>query len=364
MQSSMRVGYLIDVHGGPYDQPIPSRADVVKKLDALIEEGIAAEQSGFHSIAVPDRHGRTETYFPGPLQLLTLLARETSHAALGTFSLISTLVHPMLVAEQAAIIDNLSKGRFFLALARGYHEGYWDYFGVKPERLLGRHMEAVRVIKQALLGERFTFEGDFYQVRDSVLTPQAYQEGGFPIWGAGDSVKAMLRGVEYGEAWPASPFPIFRPAWEERLAAYREKCDALGKQPYVVLMRDGWVANSFEEAAESFGRHYAEEMLFYQRQGILQQVHPFFDSPEKITVDTMRGHAIMGTPSQCIEQLEELRENLGVDYVMMRFRMPTGPSFEAARDQIYQFGADVVSPIHAKYPEPPNHPAIPEGSRW
>ena len=274
---SLRVGYLIDVHGGPYDQALPPRDDVMAKLDALVEEGLAAERAGFHSLAVPDRHGRTETYFPGPMQLLTILARETSRAALGTFSLVSTLVHPMMVAEQAVIIDNLSAGRFFLALARGYHEGYWNYFGVKPDRLLGRHLEAVRVIQRALAGERFSFDGDFYEVKDSILAPQAYQVGGFPIWGGGDSVAAMLRGVEYGDAWPASPFPIYRPAWEARLQAYRERCESLGKQPYVVLLRDGWVADSFEQAAAAFGEHYVEEMRFYARQGILQQVHPQFE---------------------------------------------------------------------------------------
>lgn len=360
---SLRVGYLIDVHGGPYDQALPP-IDVMAKLDALVEEGLAAERAGFHSLAVPDRHGRTETYFPGPMQLLTILARETSRAALGTFSLVSTLVHPMMVAEQAVIIDNLSAGRFFLALARGYHEGYWNYFGVKPDRLLGRHLEAVRVIQRALAGERFSFDGDFYEVKDSILAPQAYQVGGFPIWGGGDSVAAMLRGVEYGDAWPASPFPIYRPAWEARLQAYRERCESLGKQPYVVLLRDGWVADSFEQAAAAFGEHYVEEMRFYARQGILQQVHPQFNTVDKITVASMRSHAVMGTPAQCVEQLEELRESFGVDYIMMRFRMPTGPSFEAAHQQISRFGAEVVARIHEKYPDPVSHRAIPTGARW
>ena len=35
-------------------------------MDAMIEEGIVAERAGFHSLQVPDRHGRTECYFPGP----------------------------------------------------------------------------------------------------------------------------------------------------------------------------------------------------------------------------------------------------------------------------------------------------------
>ena len=55
----MRIGYLIDTNKGAYDQPLPSRDDAAATLDAMVEEGILAEQAGFHSIQVPDRHGRT-----------------------------------------------------------------------------------------------------------------------------------------------------------------------------------------------------------------------------------------------------------------------------------------------------------------
>lgn len=360
----MRLGYLIDVHGGPYDQPIPDRDNVSGTLDRLIEEGIAAEEAGFHSLHVPHRHGRTETYFPGPLQLLTILARETERVALGAFSMVSTLYHPMVIAEQGAIIDNLSRGRFFTALARGYHPGYWNYFGVPQERLLGRHLDAIKIIELAMRGERFTFEGDFYSVIDSLMSPQPFQEGGFPLWGGGDSVPAMLRGVSYGQAWPASPFPIHKPSWDRRMEAYREECARLGKEPFVVLLRDGWVADTFKEAAEAFGPHYVEEMRFYQRQGILEQVHPFFDDESKITAESMREHALLGTAAQCIEQIERYQEDFGVDYVVLRTRMPTGPSFSDSLEQIRRFGAEVVSHFHERDTEALIHPAIPTGAQW
>src|SRR5581483_789815 len=110
---AMRIGYLVDLHGGPYDQPVPEPRDADEKMEAMIEEAILAERSGFHSIQIPDRHGRTETYFPGPLQILTILARETEKVAIGSFCTVATLYHPLLVAEQTAVIDNLSRGRAY-----------------------------------------------------------------------------------------------------------------------------------------------------------------------------------------------------------------------------------------------------------
>jgi alkanesulfonate monooxygenase SsuD/methylene tetrahydromethanopterin reductase-like flavin-dependent oxidoreductase (luciferase family) len=360
---AVRIGYLIDVHGGPYDQPVPDRDDVVRKLDAMIEEGLLAERYGFHSLQVPHRHGRTETYFPGPLQLLTILARETERVGLGTFTLISTLLHPMLVAEQCSIIDNLSRGRLSVSLGRGYHEDYWKYFGIPRERLLGRHLEAVAILKEAIKGERFTYEGEWWQVEESLLSPQPYQEGGFPIWGAGDSPPAMARAATYGEAWCCSPFPLQKEYWDETVGVYRERARELGKKPFVVLMRDGWVADDFATAARIFGEPYVEDMRFYQRQGIFEH-HPDFTSEESLTAESLRGHAVMGSPQDCIEQLERYENEFGVDYVLMRFREPTGPSFEQTAEAIQRFGEEVVSHFHRRDPEPPTHPAIPEGARW
>jgi alkanesulfonate monooxygenase SsuD/methylene tetrahydromethanopterin reductase-like flavin-dependent oxidoreductase (luciferase family) len=201
--------------------------------------------------------------------------------ALGTFTLVSTLMHPMLVAEQSAVIDNLSRGRFFLSMARGYHDTYWRHFGVPQERLLGQHLEAVAIVQKALKGERFTYDGAWWSVEDSLLTPQAYQPGGFPIWGAGDSPPAMVRAATYGEAWCCSPFPLQKEMWEETVGAYRAKARALGKEPFVVLMRDGWVADDFASAARVFGQPYVEDMSYYARQGILDHQGPRRMAPRR-----------------------------------------------------------------------------------
>ena len=58
----MRIGCLLDLPKGRYDQPVPSRDDATT-TDAVIEEGVLVEKAGFHSIQVSNRHGRTECYF-------------------------------------------------------------------------------------------------------------------------------------------------------------------------------------------------------------------------------------------------------------------------------------------------------------
>lgn len=359
----MRIGYLIDVNKGAYDQPLPPRDDVQRTLEQMIEEGIVAEKAGFHSLQVPHRHGRTECYYPGPEQLLTILARETEKVAIGTYTYVATLYHPMRAAEQFAIIDNLSKGRLYTTMSRGYHSGYWGQFGIPEEKLLGRHLEAVRIFKEGFKGERFDFDGKHWQVRQGLLTPGPYQEGGWPIWGGGNaSPEAIARSAEYGEAMTADPSPHLKEVWHERLAQYKEEAAKRGKKPFVVMMRDGWVADTFEEAAREFGTHFVAEWKFYFNMGIFTG-HPDLQSEADITPEKCAKHLIMGTPAQCIEQLEMFHEEYEVDYFTLRFRMPTGPSMEAAHEEIQKFGEEVVQPIHKKYPAPA-HPAIPAVCQW
>ncbi|MGE4425565.1 MAG: LLM class flavin-dependent oxidoreductase [Solirubrobacteraceae bacterium] len=359
----MRIGYLMDMHKGGYDQPMPDRDDASRTIDEMIEEGLMAEKAGFHSLQVPHRHGRTECYLPGPIQLLTILARETEKVAIGTFTYVATLDHPLRAAEQFSVIDNISRGRLYTTISRGYHEGYWKQFGIPREKLLGRFKEFIAVWNEAFKGERFDFDGKHYKVEDGLLAPQPYQQGGWPIWGGGNANPAAIRrSAEYGDSWTGDQYPLMKEVWDKNVGAYREFAKELGKDPFITLMRDGWVADTFDEAADLFGRHFCEELKFYFRAGIFIN-HPEFKSEADITPERCAPHIVMGTPQQCIEQLERYHEEFGVDYFTIRFRMPTGPSMEEAHEQILRFGEEVVQPIHKKYPAP-THKAIPEACRW
>jgi alkanesulfonate monooxygenase SsuD/methylene tetrahydromethanopterin reductase-like flavin-dependent oxidoreductase (luciferase family) len=269
----------------------------------------------------------------------------------------------MHAAEQFAIIDNLSQGRLYTTMSRGYHAGYWGQFGVSQEKLLGRFLEAVRIWREAFKGERFDFDGKHWQVQQGLLTPGPFQPGGWPIWGGGNaSPEAIRRSAGYGEAMTADPSPHLKEVWDERVDAYADHAREVAKTPFVVMMRDGWVADTFEEAAGEFGTHFVEEWKFYYRMGIFTG-HPELRTEDDITPEKCAKHLVMGTPEQCREQLEMFHEEYRVDYFTIRFRMPTGPSMEAAHEQILRFGEEVVQPIHKKYPAP-KHPAIPVRCQW
>src|SRR5438552_5539350 len=120
----MKVGYMPDTDGGPYQQPEPDREAAARFCEQLLAEGEQAERFGFGGVFVPERHARTECMFPPPLVYLAALAARTRTVDLGTFVLQPPLYHPMHLAEDVAMIDNLSRGRVILGIGLGYHDDY------------------------------------------------------------------------------------------------------------------------------------------------------------------------------------------------------------------------------------------------
>jgi alkanesulfonate monooxygenase SsuD/methylene tetrahydromethanopterin reductase-like flavin-dependent oxidoreductase (luciferase family) len=99
-------------------------------IDHLWREAEVAEQAGFDSLVVPERHVRTECLFPSPLLLLAGLATRTTRIRLGTYILILPLYDPVHIAEQMAMIDLMSNGRLICGVASGYHPDYNNAFSI------------------------------------------------------------------------------------------------------------------------------------------------------------------------------------------------------------------------------------------
>ena len=216
----MRIGLLLEFHAGDYDQPMPDPAVTHATMDAMIEEALTAERHGFHSVSVPDRHGRTGMLLPravpgahdaGPRDRPggARPASPGRDADAPDARRRDVLGHRQHV-RGAAVHDAVAR------LSRGY----WKQFGVPREKLLGRFIESLAVTKEALLGGRFDFEGKHYQVEDGLLVPQPYQPGGWPIWGGGNAVDAAIRrSADYGECWTCDDFPLRPDVWERQSAS-------------------------------------------------------------------------------------------------------------------------------------------------
>src|SRR5436309_198865 len=128
---------------------------------------------------------------------------------------------------------------------------------------------------------------------------------------------------------------------KEQAALYRETAATHGRRPFVVLMRDGWVAPTRAEAERVFGPLWVQEMLFYYRWKLLTP-NDEFRSEADFTVEKLRKYLVMGSPKDVIEQIETWTNSVQADYLIVRFRLPMGPAREQVLECIQRFGAEVI----------------------
>jgi alkanesulfonate monooxygenase SsuD/methylene tetrahydromethanopterin reductase-like flavin-dependent oxidoreductase (luciferase family) len=337
----MKLHYMPDTHGGPYDRPYPTPKEVAEFTDQLFRESEMAEEAGFDSLQIPERHMRTECMFPSPLILMSALAARTSRIRLGTYILILPLYNPMHIAEQFAMIDNLSRGRVIMGVASGYHTGYNQMFNVPFHERGARFEEGFDVVTKAWTGEKFSFDGKYYQYKDVQLIPGVYQKPRPEIWIGGMFPKTIARAGRLGDAWCSDPFPLDPKVWNEQVKLYRDSAKQHGHKSKVVLMREAWCAPTREQAEETFLKIAVEEWLFYYRWGILTH-HPEFQKESDFTVERALKHFVCGTPEDCISQIKMYEREYDVDEIVLRFRLPGGPPRPKVLESLKMFGKEVM----------------------
>lgn len=207
------------------------------------ELAITAEAVGFDSFWLPD-HLIFRPHEPEQLgcwetfTFLSALAGVTSTIALGPFVAATGFRNPALLAKMAASLDEISNGRFILALGAGNWEPEHTMFGYPFDHRAGRFEEAIHIIAPLLREGEVDFRGRFYQASDCVLQPRGPSPSGPPIW-AGARGERMLRIIAqhadaYIAIWPISPAQVTE-QWERVVAA----CAEVGRDPTTLELAVG-----------------------------------------------------------------------------------------------------------------------------
>ena len=150
---------------------------------------VAAEEAGFDSFWVTEHHGLPDGYLPSPLTLLAALAPATTRIELGTGVLLAPLHHPLRIAEDAAVVDQLSGGRLILGLGIGYAAHEYRSFGVDPATRGSRLAALVGALRRAWTGEPFSCAE--LDLDDVCVTPAPARA--IPIWLGGYAAAAVRR---------------------------------------------------------------------------------------------------------------------------------------------------------------------------
>jgi alkanesulfonate monooxygenase SsuD/methylene tetrahydromethanopterin reductase-like flavin-dependent oxidoreductase (luciferase family) len=141
-----------------------------------------AEALDFEGVFLSEHHMST-SLTASPNLLLAALAMRTKRIRMGVMALTAPMYHPARLAEELAMLDQLSEGRLEIGLARGSNPAEVATIGITQPEMQPRFLEALDIIEGALTAtEPFNYNGEFYKCRDLVVNPRPIQQPLPPRW--------------------------------------------------------------------------------------------------------------------------------------------------------------------------------------
>ncbi|MEE8109995.1 MAG: LLM class flavin-dependent oxidoreductase [bacterium] len=309
----------------------------------VIEQVVLAEELGFDSTLISEHHLVDNGYFPSVITFCAALATRTSRIKLGTGVVLLPLHHPLLIAEESAVVDNLSRGRFILGLGLGYREEEFSAFGVPLKERGARFDEGVPLVRRLLSEENVTHDGRFWKLKDVTMMPRPVQKPSPPIWIAAKQERAVRRAARQADEWfadPVTPASVL----SERVADYRDELSKVGKRFEDVefpLMREGFVGETTEGAWEDSKDGILFNYKEYLSWGHLQDEEGREVRDLKEGMETLRRRFIVGSPEDVIRECERYSKELGTRHFVFRMQFP-GIPHEKVMKSIRLLGEEVM----------------------
>ncbi|HUF43561.1 MAG TPA: LLM class flavin-dependent oxidoreductase [Verrucomicrobiae bacterium] len=170
-----------------YFDPAKGAANYAEHL----EEMLYCEELGFDGVVFNEHHYSAYGTMPSPNLIAAALSQKTKRINIGVLGNILPLRnHPVRVAEEYAMIDCLSNGRLIAGFVRGIPPEY-IWYGVNPAESRGRFQEAYDLIMTAWTEPVWSFEGEFFKLKDCAIWPRPLQQPHPPIWIAARSAESI-----------------------------------------------------------------------------------------------------------------------------------------------------------------------------
>ncbi len=181
--------------------PTTDRHGANAALRTVVRAARVADQHGFDAVWTSEHHGAPDGFIPAPMVLLSALSQATERVRLGTNVIVAPVWDPIRLAEETAIVDQLSGGRVDLGLGIGYMEHEFRALGA-PYKERARSLElSVALLRSAWAGEPLSGLGTMDADEAIRVTPQPLQVPGPPILLGGFVRTAVLRARRLGQGY-------------------------------------------------------------------------------------------------------------------------------------------------------------------
>ncbi len=304
-----------------------------QRLHEVVEQGVLSEALGFERFAVGEHHF-CNYILPSPALVLSAIAARTSRVRLFTTVTLLALHDTIQLAEDIAVLDNLSDGRLELSFARGVSEQAGAAFGVPPGE--------VYQVMAAKLAELLSILGSG-EIRPAAsttklsLSPPTVQKPHPDLWiGGGLSPGSSDLAIEYALPlilpslfrYPEDYLPILERYRDAMTMRGRADKIRVGLPSYCWVARDSQAAKrNWQPRMETYVRYAKNWRGGYGRALDFQSL--------------LEGPAICGSPAEVVDRLARVNELLELDCHILLMDSG-GVPFPELRDALELMGNEVL----------------------
>ena len=348
-----------------------------------IDQLAYAEELGFDGVCVNEHHQNVYGLMPSPNLIAAALTQRTERVRIAIVGNALPLYDPPTrVAEEIAMLDNMSGGRIIAGQVVGGGPEYYS-FSINPAQARTRFAEAHELIMRAWTQPGpFEFYGEHYKIRYVNTWPRPLQKPHPPVWIPGvGSLETMEFVAKRRYAYMGIPY-FHIDFFKKTYGLFKQACEREGYEAHpeqMGLLMPIYVGETDDQARAEFEEHF----WYFKRKLIpgltlappgytsIQSAMRVFRSVDKLFIsgvesweDVERGtYAVVGSPDTVYEKLAQHNEELGAGNLLGLFQLGNMPA-DKARANMARFAEQVMPRLAERFPDaaegPPAQVAFPD----
>ena len=301
------------------------------------EEIDAAERWGLDAMWLAEIHVNPErSVCSAPLTLAGAIAARTKRMKVGTGVQVLPLCHPLRIAEEAATVDQISRGRLIFGVGRSGFPRTYEAYGVPYGESRERFAETLEILKRAWTEQPFSYKGKYYSFENVNVSPKPYQQPWPDIRIAANSADTFPRIAQLGHGILVAVRQGTLEELQPNIAAYRKAWKEVGhpgdgkvflRAPVYVADTDQAAREEPEESIMYFYRYLGERLEDSATRAGVQQVELRAARGRRLQTITyeeaLREKLIVGSPERVADRLMGLQETLGLDGILCEMNCGT-----------------------------------------
>lgn len=307
-----------------------------ERYRAAIEMAVYAEEHGFDTVNLEEHHCAENGWLASPLMLAAMIVARTKRVRVSVTALLATLYDPIRLAEDVAVLDLVSGGRFTFTAGLGYRPIEYHATGKRWEDR-GRLMdELVETLLLAWKGEPFEYKGQTIRVTP---TPLSKPHPFFLIGGM--SKAAARRAARFG-------LPFYPPQHQPELERfYHDELERQGKRGFYLHPGAGNAMLVVEEDPDNAWNElapcYLRELQEYGSWKLDGVPRPSEEDVETLEDLKQQGRFELRTPEQARALLRS-----GERPTVVVHPLAGGTPLPRAWSQLRRFATEVLEPVRAE----------------